>query len=358
MRWLLVSLSVMALFFNGSNAKQFEHWYPFYRFTLTQEGDAPTCFKTYEYDLANLDASQHSMTCKNLVSCIYNNTKEIDKADMSSALVLLGLAPTVLGQMGPTISNKAQLWFRSPILGFLCVLGAPSIAFGIPWAKADPSEPPTPLNAFASGEMWFFGRIFRRHTQGSAQISLPQSIWIRLLQYSFAAGAVANIFHNVWTLADRTIVSWKCTSSYLELVWVGLTLVPISLAIVAISMERSRSTRGNTKRWALSIRSFYYLSNITVAVHVLFGTVTLSSVLFIGTLDALGVVGRLTASTLVCQLITALELERVERECEDITQSNNETKIGSATQTENWSLLERGSSVVAVEGKRAATWAN
>lgn len=37
-----------------------------------------------------------------------------------------------------------------------------------------------------------------------------------------------------------------------------------------------------------------------------------SSVLFIGTLDALGVAGRLTASTLVCQFITALELERVE----------------------------------------------
>jgi hypothetical protein len=47
------------------------------------------------------------------------------------------------------------------------------------------------------------------------------------------------------------------------------------------------------------------------AVHVLFGTVMFSSVLFIGTLDALGVVGRLTASTLVCQFITALELERL-----------------------------------------------
>ncbi|KAJ5592175.1 hypothetical protein N7537_009079 [Penicillium hordei] len=144
-------LGVVTLFFHGSNAKQFEYWYPFYRWTLTQEGEAPTCLKDYEDAVVVLGA-QNSMTCKTLVSCIYNNTKEIDKADMSSALVLLGLAPTVLGQMGPALDHKAQLCFRSPILGLLCVLGAPSIAFGMPWDKTKPIKP-TVATAFASGEM-------------------------------------------------------------------------------------------------------------------------------------------------------------------------------------------------------------
>ncbi|KAJ5970179.1 Cytochrome P450 [Penicillium vulpinum] len=112
----LVLFGMIALFSHGSKAKQFEYWYPFYRYALTQEGDAPTCLQNYTDAVKEL-GSKHSMTCKNLVSCIYSNTKEIDKADMSSALVLLGLTPTVLGQIGPTINNKAQLWFQNPILG-------------------------------------------------------------------------------------------------------------------------------------------------------------------------------------------------------------------------------------------------
>jgi hypothetical protein len=49
-------------------------------------------------------------------------------------------------------------------------------------------------------------------------------------------------------------------------------------------------------------------ANIVGAGHVIFGTVVLSAVLFIGTLDALGVFARYAASSLVCQLITVLEL--------------------------------------------------
>lgn len=325
---LPVLLGVVTLFFHGSNAKQFEHWYPFYRWTLTRDGAAPTCLQDYE-DAVEVLGAHHSMTCKNLVSCIYNNTKEIDKADMSSALVLLGLAPTVLGQMGPTLNHKAQLCFQSPILGLLCVLGAPSIAFGMPWAKTNPIKPTT-ANAFASGEMWcfswinwIFNRIFCRRMQKPAQQKEPptQSIWILLFKYSIAAGAAVNVFLNAWTLSRQTIVSWKCTSSYLELLWVSTTLVPICLAVVATSVERSKDTPSGSKDRPLWPRIFYSLSNIAGAVHVLFGTVMLSSVLFIGTLDALGVVGRLTASTIVCQFITALELERVE----DISQQKSQS---------------------------------
>ncbi|KAJ5382184.1 hypothetical protein N7517_000095 [Penicillium concentricum] len=318
MRWL------PALFFHGSNAKQFEHWYPFYRWTLTQEGDAPACLQEHE-DAVELLGPEHSMTCKNLINCIYNNTKEIDKADMSSALVLLGLTPAVIGQIGPTIHNKAQLCYQNPILGFLCVLGAPAIAFGMPWAKTDPREP-TGGNTFVSGERWFFNWMFCRPTQTPTQQDKTQkpSIWLRSLKYSIhllkyllAAGAAVNVFLNAWSLGDQTIVSWKCTSSYLELIWVGTTLGPIFFAVVGYSMEESECTWSKSTPWGLGARFSYSLSNIGGAVHVLFGTLTFSSVLFIGTLDALGVVGRLTASALVCQFITALELERVEDEREE-----------------------------------------
>jgi hypothetical protein len=332
----LVLLSITALFIHGSNAKQFEHWYPFYRFTLTGEGEAPACLKNHTRDVEKF-GPQHSMTCKTLVTCIHSNTKEIDKADMSSALVLLGLAPTVLGQIGPTIHNKAQLCFHYPILGLLCVLGAPAMAFGMPWAKTDPREPPQG-SAFASGEKWIVG------TEKPAQpVPTLARLWkysIRLLKYLIAAAAAINVFLNAWTLGQQTVVSWKCTSSYLELVWVVTTLGPMFFAIVAYSMEGSKRT-SEKKAWALWTRSFYSLSNIAGAGHVIFGTLVFSSVLFIGTIDALGVVGRLTGSALVCQFITALELERVKEESEK-KRKRNEEIVNERKRKEE---LEKGESI-------------
>ncbi|KAJ5188151.1 hypothetical protein N7491_004476 [Penicillium cf. griseofulvum] len=333
---LLVLLSITALFL-GSNAKQFEHWYPFYRWTLTGEGNAPTCLKNYAREVDKF-GPQHSMTCKTLVSCIYSNTKEIDKADMSSALVLLGLTPTVLGQIGPTIHNKAQLCFHYPVLGLLCVLGAPAMAFGMPWAKTDPREPPQG-NAFASGEKWIVGST-EKPAQPVPTLTRLLQYLIRLLIYLIAAGAAINVFLNAWTLGQQTVVSWKCTSSYLELVWVVTTLAPMLFAITAYSMEGSKRT-SEKKGWALWIRSFYSLSNVAGAGHVIFGTLVFSSVLFIGTRDALGVVGRLTGSALVCQFITALELERVEEESERKRKRNEESEKEMKRKEE----LEKGESI-------------
>ncbi|KGO75000.1 hypothetical protein PITC_032380 [Penicillium italicum] len=115
-------------------------------------------------------------------------------------------------------------------------------------------------------------------------------------------------------------------SALLEIHIPVTTLVPICLAVVATSIQRFYNDQGGFNAWVLWPRFFYSLSNIAGAVHTLFGTVMLSSVLFIGTLDALGVVGRLTASTLVCQFITALELERVE---DSITAQEKKGRVNS-----------------------------
>lgn len=81
-----------------------------------------------------------------------------------------------------------------------------------------------------------------------------------------------------------------------------------------------------------------------------------SSVLFIGTLDALGVVGRLTASTIVCQFITALELERAEDMEQEVKDVRNlgagSGLIRRESQREKTPLLQRECHARATEGSR------
>lgn len=191
-----------------------------------------------------------------MASCLFRNTAEIDKADMSSALVLLGLTPTVLGQIGPTIKAKAQLGFQSPVLGLLCLLGAPSIAFEKLWVdpsvaiKEPSAKSPYELDSMSSQARW--------------------KIWaIHLLKYLFSAGAMVNVFHAAFTLGQQTITSWKCTYWYLELIWVSTTIAPILFGVAAVWNE-SRSPESYSEGRAMWSRIFYSLSNILAAVQVFF----------------------------------------------------------------------------------------
>lgn len=276
------------------------------------------CYRNYALDVQQWGTSDPNVR-KTMVNCLMTNNGDINKADWSSALVLLGLTPTILGQLGSTIKEKAQLSFQSPILGFLCILGAPSIPFERPWARKNPPDP-TQKNPFASEEKWIFHPVSSRRQTKDEKLNKWMTVLIIALKYLMAATATVNVLHNVTTLGQQTIVSWKCTWSHLELAWVFTALVPVLFAVVAMFFEWIENRKLSSlltpsgKNEDILPRLFYSLSNILCAVHVVFATLMLSSVLFIGTLDALGVVGRFTASTLVCQLITAFELERTEKE--------------------------------------------
>ncbi|KAL6803458.1 hypothetical protein J3E68DRAFT_390724 [Trichoderma sp. SZMC 28012] len=273
MRYLLV-LSLLAFFLHSTYAKQFNQWYPFYRKSLTIMENTPECYDNYARDIQDGGASDPDV-CKTMVNCLMTNNGDINKSDWASAVVLLGLTPTILGQLGSALKEKAQLSFQSPLLGLLCILGGPSIPFERPWVKEN-SPDEKKLSHFAWKER---------------KIKL-----IMVPKYLLAVGAAANVLHNMITLGQQTIISWKCTWSHLELVWVFTAFVPVLFAVGAIFFKKRA-------------RCLNSVSNIMCAVHVVFGTLMLSSVLFIGTIDALVVVVRLTASTLVCQFITVLELE-------------------------------------------------
>lgn len=285
----------MTLHQTTTHAAQFKDWYPFYIGTLTHGAVNHQCYATYNYNITIYGALD-SGTCKNMVDCLMDNAGAVNQADWSSAIVILGLTPTILGGLSPTLEEKARLSWESPILGILCALGAPSSPFSRPWTKMTKK----PVRAFGS-------RVVRP--------SDVTSIAVVTMKYLFAAAAAANVLQNAVMLGRQTILSWKCTWSYLEIAWVFLALVPPGFSIASIVVEKQSA--GRQKR-DTQVGLLDSLANIVGAGHVTCGTVILSAVLFIGTLDALGVFARFAASALICQLITVLELDEKEESKEEI----------------------------------------
>ena len=60
-----------------------------------------------------------------MASCLLHNLDDFDKTDMQSASVLLGLMPTALSYVGPTVNDLALVFSRRPVLASLVGLGAP-----------------------------------------------------------------------------------------------------------------------------------------------------------------------------------------------------------------------------------------
>lgn len=59
-----------------------------------------------------------------MAECLLEGAGEVNKGDWSSATVLLGLTPSLLGMAAPTIEERLQLLRERPILGFLSILAA------------------------------------------------------------------------------------------------------------------------------------------------------------------------------------------------------------------------------------------
>ena len=174
---------------------------------------SPTCqpyYKSRKFPPAEYKEYKNSVkidACKNMATCLLRNLDEIDKADMQSATVLLGLTPTIISYVGPTVVDIALVSSYRPILATLTGLGAPAIF-------------PTRLFKMVSPD--------KRLKQGVLKFALHhpiKAIAVTILEYLFLCAAIVNSLLNSWRLGHRTILSWKCLWSHTEFLWNFLPLV-------------------------------------------------------------------------------------------------------------------------------------
>ncbi|KFY16967.1 hypothetical protein V492_00976 [Pseudogymnoascus sp. VKM F-4246] len=276
-------------------------------------------------------------TCKSHMVCLIQHIDEINKADMASATVLLGLAPAMLAMVGPNIAEISLLSSKRPILSFLIAMSAPALNIGSLFEFRSPVQ----VLRDQRKELKFTTKISSSFTSKSLYI-------IVVLQYAFLLGSIANVATNSIQLGVYTVVSWKCQATYMPVLWTSLAVAPWLAAFFYAKYYNWKTvdapknveefgqigTEGNQKgcwlgdefstfelrpytfklqsdydpTWATSVNA---LSWIFVYVLLWYGTLVMSSLWFISTLDALTVIIRYLASAVVSRLVLRYELEGI-----------------------------------------------
>lgn len=238
---------------------------------------------------------------------------------MAAGAVVLGLLPTILALAGSNTIELGLLCFRRPLLAFLLGLGTPAI---MPIRTFDYRNPAELLQK-------------RQGAPEALKASRPQAKIIVALQYILTCAALANVAHTTWQLTLFTVISFAPATQFLPSMWVVLAIVIHMFGTTAIALRMKLTLRNALKpKTAIKKRFheefnlcahhskaqltlhpetnsfilFSWLTSMGTILHIIFGTLVFSSMLFIASGDAVIVVGRLLASTAVCRVILMFEI--------------------------------------------------
>ncbi|KAK4443918.1 hypothetical protein QBC34DRAFT_198201 [Podospora aff. communis PSN243] len=350
-------------------AERFEVWYPQYGqvFEILMNTHCSSQLDDFRHGNAStvpLDflggGDEPSRLIQPLVLCILDNTPEYIKVAMSASQVLLGVTPTILSILGASVEESALLFIvgRRPVLAWLLALGSPSVYFNRAFEYRSPFE------------------ILQGH-QERINIHRPRRTWavaITVLEYILAALSMVNMGMQTWQLGLRTFCSVWPDSYFAPSLWVILRIALhcISLLLVRLRIRRNfngveAGERMGFREWMrgvlgrvpvfdgfksatnmelspcvmqkqADVETFgesktyvclaWLLHTLTV-VHILYGTLTFSSLSFIGTRDAISVLGRFMASVLTCRVILMYEIAGLR---EAYLENNGSTEVTMITQ--------------------------
>ncbi|KAI0200007.1 hypothetical protein F4808DRAFT_470698 [Astrocystis sublimbata] len=246
------------------------------------------------------------------------------KADMAAAGVLLDLLPFMLSLVGCSTLEISILGLRRPVLALLLSACSPAVVPISALSNQDPSD------------------ILNRKP-GSLEMPMlkgTKSFLIVLFEYIVVLGSLANIIHICWQLGIRTVCSFSIDVVFFPLIWALVLVVPIhTLGSVALrlrcQLKKCRESGGKSlcswtsEEFTLSVNQvpaqlimlpesvLYIAVSWTTAMvivrHIAFGTIGFSSILLIGTSDALYAILRFSASATLCRLVAAFEISGMRR---------------------------------------------
>lgn len=345
--------------FKASSVDQFQRWYPQYRhvFDNITRANCSVEYRNYKSGIINstninylAGGDKFTALTQPLIDCILDNTSEYLKGSMTSAQVLLGIMPTIITFLGPSHDEMAMLSNigRRPLLAAGISLAAPSAYFSRAFEYFDPGE------------------ILCHHKYRHKQYPLGNhlTILVSVLEYGVVAGACWNIVVNTRQVNLWSISSLASDADFLPGLWLafGPCIHFFSCFVFWLRIRGWRDIkRGNISEatsdeslsrqedsvlkrlWGFLITkelvpcaTNHYVSCITgrmesktflvtawlestfTILHVVFGTLVFSGTLFVGTKDALGIVGRYIAGVAVCRIILMYELAGLRESCVSI----------------------------------------
>ena len=335
----------------------YDSWYPVANsasFLHLNDALDTTC----RLEVTTYRSNMNDDSCRPVVSCLLGAMTNIAQSDQSGAAVILGLTPTIVSTIGMSCAEMALLFTHRPFLSFLLAFGAPSIFPTRPGEYQDPVEV-LRMRAGAQKAMLFSGFESR-----------GKALLISLCQYIMVAGAVSNVLQTLVELGTHGIVSFRCNSTLLPLLW-GLWPFCIH-AIAALSylfsntlalsranhhhqqqqqheepndvirdVPLSRSGFSNeitpcanhlkptpiTTDEPKTVLALNYLASFLALIHIVFGTLIFSSLLFVSITRAIYIMCRLILSALVCRTVMSFEIA-------GLRDPHLATRLGDGVETE------------------------
>ncbi|EMD89699.1 hypothetical protein COCC4DRAFT_113968, partial [Bipolaris maydis ATCC 48331] len=245
-----------------------------------------------------------------VVSCMLNHIDESGKAQMAAASVLLGILPTILGMVGSNITEVGLLALRQPILSILLSLGAPVVSPIRSFEYRSPAEmlktKPDAVQAFTKWQQQIY-----------------------LVKYVIAVAAIGNVVHVIWQLCVYSVCVFSGSTWWLPALWAGVSVIPHLLGAYAVRLRlrvvqreslfaaivgefdfRKNQTKVKWDEFPESIWYivFSWMASFLTILHLVMGTVILSSALFISPSDAVVLSIRLLSSAVICRILLMFEL--------------------------------------------------
>jgi hypothetical protein len=289
-----------------------------------------------------------------LVSCFLDNFSEIRKTEMAISSIVLGLLPMAIQFVGPTIADIAVLGMRRPLLAMLISMGSTCATLqndhtGLEtvrvrgekrtYSKEDILWPEKLIDA----RIWAKALIsvFEYVLVGSAAAnSIVQGYQLSFWAISFISTAMGTfgftaeafspllwIFLPVPIQALSTFVLYLgrasgastlpqlksdsvhrthwCSSAWVRVKnWLVQETTPHAFRKNETA-TRPEVLKKSTRYWMVGLN---WAIKLMVWVQVVYGTIVLSSVLFVSVFVALQIVGRFLAGAIVCRVVVEFEM--------------------------------------------------
>lgn len=338
---------------------KFQEWFPDFEADMKPSWTTGDCQRAhYEY-FYNRTSRQDR--CGALLECILENTNEKRKTTMASASVVLGVTPPLLAGLGQSLAEISLLSSQRPVLAFLIALGAPALYPTRVFEYTHPSDALkslpgnlgiTKLRSSYWGLVTLAEYIVTAVAVGS-NIELAVDIGTRsvlawgcnswamplfwvLYPISLHAICFAGYYVTIPRQPTKSKVNhpktWIVSSILSKSTALSISRAPTIIYQLSIflfrsswsnhfwtlakmeilpTVNRARGPLPDVPRTTTAIL-LQILASALAFVHILLGTMILSSLIFIGFHDTVRILLRFIASALVCRAILMFELAGIQ----------------------------------------------
>ncbi|OQO00052.1 hypothetical protein B0A48_14255 [Cryoendolithus antarcticus] len=158
--------------------------------------------------------------CQSHASCILENSSEWTKANLSTSSLVLGLLPTILAVVAPSMTEMAVLGVHRPLLAAILSISTPAILQARVFSYEDPGD--ILLTEHPRGDI--------RHPLILGPWSARTAITTGIVEIVLTVGVLLNTLTLVTQLTNNSVLSWGCTRTWPVYVWMFVPFIIHALA--------------------------------------------------------------------------------------------------------------------------------